>query len=237
MFQNIKKSWEDFFSLKMIALNLLPIIIGIAFWSFILFYFGNQILTTLEHILPTSWKNLLENPGFFASIGGFFIKTFLYLLLAFFVIILTIIGNIFISIFYTPIVIGYLRKKYYPDIFIHSFGGIKTSIFHFLKSLLWLILFVAILSPLFFIPVVGVFAVLIPHFFFFKNTMLFDVGSSIFNESEYHSFLSKNRVKIYQISLIAYIFSLIPFFNFFATLLQTIIISRFVLDKKEQQNL
>lgn len=232
MFRIIKKSWEDFFSFKMIALNLLPIIIGVGFWSFALFYFGGEILGWLQHFLPASWQDLLENPGVLASIGGFFIKLFLYLLLGFFVIILTIIGNIFISIFYTPIVIGYLRKKYYHQINLYSFGNIKTSIFYFLKSLSWFILFVIILSPLFFIPLVGVFAVLIPHFFFFKNTMFFDVGSSIFNEHEYHSFISSNKIKIYQVSFIAYIFSLIPFFNFFATLLQTIIIARFLLETK-----
>lgn len=232
MFQIIKKSWEDFFSFKMIALNLLPIIIGLGFWSFTLFYFGGEILGWLQHFLPTSWQDLLKNPGLLASIGGFFIKLFIYLLLGFFVIILTIIGNIFISIFYTPIVVGYLQKKYYHQIHLHSFGNIKTSIFYFLKSLGWLIFFVIILIPLFFIPVIGVFAVLLPHFFFFKNTMFFDVGSSIFDEYEYRSFLSSNKIKIYQVSMIAYIFSLIPFFNFFATLLQTIIIARFLLERK-----
>lgn len=232
MFQIIRKSWEDFFSFKMIALNLLPIIIGLGFWGFTLFYFGGEILGWLQYFLPTSWQELLKNPGILASIGGFFIKLFLYLLLGFFVIILTIIGNIFISIFYTPIVIGYLRKKYYHQIDLDCFGNIKTSIFYFFKSLGWFILFVIVLSPLYFIPLVGVFAVLIPHFFFFKNTMFFDVGSSIFDESEYRSFISSNKIKIYQVSLIAYIFSLIPFFNFFATLLQTIIISRFLLERK-----
>lgn len=232
MFQIIKKSWEDFFSFKMITLNLLPIIIGVGFWGFTLFYFGGEILGWLQHFLPTSWQDLLKNPGILASIGGFFIKLFLYLLLGFFVIILTIIGNIFISIFYTPIVIGYLRKKYYHQIDLDCFGNIKTSIFYFLKSLGWFVLFVIILIPLFFIPLVGVFSVLIPHFFFFKNTMFFDVGSSIFDEYEYRSFISSNKIKIYQVSLIAYIFSLIPFFNFFATLLQTIIIARFLLERK-----
>lgn len=232
MFQIIKKSWEDFFSFKMLTLNLLPIVVGIGFWSFVLFYFGGEILGWLEHFLPTSWQDILKNPGILASIGGFFIKLFLYILLGFFVIVLTLIGNIFISIFYTPIVISYLRKKYYHQIDIDSFGGIKTSVFHFSKSLGWLILFIIILIPLFFIPLVGVFAILIPHFFFFKNTMFFDVGSSVFEESEYHSFISHNKIKIYQVSLIAYIFSLIPFFNFFATLLQTIIIARFILEKK-----
>lgn len=232
MFQIIKKSWEDFFSFKMITLNILPIIIGVGFWGFTLFYFGGEILGWLQHFLPKSWQDLLENPGILASIGGFFIKLFLYLLLGFFVIILTIIGNIFISIFYTPIVIGYLRKKYYHQIDLDCFGNIKTSIFYFLKSLGWFILFVIILIPLFFIPLVGVLAVLIPHFFFFKNTMFFDVGSSIFDEYEYRSFISSNKIKIYQVSLIAYIFSLIPFFNFFATLLQTIIIARFLLERK-----
>ncbi|PAF53877.1 peptidase [Helicobacter sp. 13S00482-2] len=236
MFQNIKKSWEDFFSLKMLILNLMPTIIGVVLWSLLLLYFSDQILAGMEYFLPKSWQNLSNDSGFFASIGGFFIKVFLYVLLGFFIIILTIIGNMFISIFYTPIVISYLRKKYYLDISIHSFGGIKTSILYFLKCLGWFVLFVIILSPLFFIPFVGFFAILIPHFLFFKNTMLFDIGSSILSQSQYDLFLSKNKIKNYQITLISYLFSLIPIFNFFVTLLQTIIIARYILDKKIEGN-
>ncbi|PAF42297.1 EI24 domain-containing protein [Helicobacter sp. 11S03491-1] len=235
MLSILKKSWEDFFSFKMIALNLLPILIGVMLWGVILFYFHETIFGWLEHLLPLSWQNLLQNQGFFAQIGNFFIKLFLYILLIFFIIILTLIGNIFISIFYTPLVVTYLHKKYYLDTQLHSFGGISSSITHFSKSFARFILFTLILVPLYFIPLIGIFAILIPHFFFFKSTMIFDIGSSIFAKSDYQSVLSNHKSKLYQITIIAYVFSLIPIFNLFATLLQTILIAHYLFKIKDDQ--
>ncbi|PAF51529.1 EI24 domain-containing protein [Helicobacter sp. 13S00477-4] len=236
MFIIIKKSWEDFFSLKMLTLNLLPILIGIVFWAFVLFYFSDYFIKFLEYFLPQSWQKISQNQGFFSHIGNILIHSLLYILLGFLILILTLIGNIFISIFYTPIVVKYLHKKYFYYIDIDSFGSIQTSIHHYIKSLGKFLLFFIVLTPFYFVPFIGFFAILIPHFFFFKNTMLFDIGSSIFNTVQYQSFMRKHKIKIYQISLMAYFFSLIPIFNFFATLLQTIIIARYLFQSKSNIN-
>lgn len=232
----IKKSWEDFFSLKMLILNIFPVLIGVLFWGTLLFYFNEDIFEWLKHLLPTNWQNLSDSKGFFVGIGNLFIKSLLYILLAFLMIILTLIGNVFVSIFYTPIVISYLHKKYYRDLQIDSFGNILSSMGYFSKSFGYFLLFAIILTPLYFVPFIGIFAVLIPHFFFFKNTMLFDVGSSIFEKSDYRLILSEHKAKNYQITAIAYLFSLIPIFNFLATLLQTIIIARYLLEIKQNAN-
>ncbi|PAF45026.1 EI24 domain-containing protein [Helicobacter sp. 11S02596-1] len=234
MLNIVKKSWEDFFSLKMLILNIIPILIGVLFWGTLLFYFSEDIFGWLSHLLPTSWQDLSGHQGFFASIWNVFIKSLLYILLIFFIIILTLIGNVFISIFYTPIVIGYLHKKYYRNIELQAFGGIALSLAYFTKSFAYFILFALILTPLYFLPFIGIFAALIPHFFFFKNTMLFDVGSSIFEKPAYDLILSQHKAKNFQITALAYAFSLIPIFNFFATLLQTIIIARYLLEVKQK---
>lgn len=235
MLNIIKKSWQDFFSFKMLVLNLFPIIIGLFLWGSILLYFNNELFGYLTHFLPDSWQNFYQSRNIFSHIVNIFVTILLYALLIFFVLILTLIGNIFISIFYTPLVVNYLHKKYYSHISLNSFGGFGSSIQYFSKSLMWLIFFIAIFTPLYFIPFVGFLVIILPHFFFFKNTMFFDIGSCIFTQSEYKEFLRHHKGKNFQITLIAYIFSLIPIFNFFATLLQTIILSRYLLEIKNTQ--
>ncbi|PAF48196.1 peptidase [Helicobacter sp. 12S02634-8] len=219
----------------MLALNILPILIGVLFWGVVLFYFSSDLLGVLEHLLPLSWQKILASQGILAGIGSALIAALLYILLGFFVIILALIGNVFIAIFYTPLAIKYLHKKYYPNLQISSFGGIGEVIGHYIKYLVYFILSTLILIPLYFIPLIGVFAILIPHFFFFKNTMFFDVGSSIFEVSDYHHTLKTHKISHYQISIIAYLFALIPVFNLFATLLQTLIIARYFLEIKQNR--
>lgn len=237
MLSIIKKSWRDFFSFKMLALNFLPIIISLFLWGSILLYFSNEIFGYLAHFLPTSWQNLYESQGIFAHVVNLFITLFLYILLIFFILLLTLISNVFISIFYAPFVITHLHKKYYDKISLDSFGGFGASMKHFSKSFLWLILFIIIFTPLYFIPFIGFLAIIVPHFFFFKNMMFFDLGSYIFTQAEYQACLRHHKGKNFQITLIAYIFSFIPIFNLFATLLQTIILSRHLLEIKNAQHI
>ncbi|MGN8530159.1 EI24 domain-containing protein, partial [Helicobacter pylori] len=92
--------------------------------------------------------------------------------------------------------------------------------------------------PFYFIPFIGVFGVffsIIPHFLFFKNTMSWDIASMIFNHQSYQNLLKQHRLKHYRFSFFCYLFSLIPFFNFFATLLQTLMLTHYFFILKEKE--
>ena len=128
MLNIIKKSFKDFASFFMLLVNMGPVLIGVLFWGTLLFYFHDQLFEWLKHFLPQSWLSFLQGQDFFSRAGSIFINSFLYILLLFFVLLFTLIGNIFMSIFYTPIVTAYLHKKYYPTIQKESFGGISASI-------------------------------------------------------------------------------------------------------------
>ncbi|EJB35478.1 putative protease [Helicobacter pylori NQ4053] len=101
-----------------------------------------------------------------------------------------------------------------------------------------MLLFLAVLTPLYFIPFIGVFGVffsIVPHFLFFKNTMSLDIASMIFNYQSYQNLLKQHRLKHYRFSFFCYLFSLIPFFNFFATLLQTLMLAHYFFILKEKE--
>ncbi|RKV47861.1 EI24 domain-containing protein [Helicobacter pylori] len=233
-----KKSFNDFLSARMLLINLGPILLSLAFFGAIFYYNGGSIVGYCQTLLPQSLNDYSHSQGFFAGVFTWVFKALVYFLIFWIVILLSLVINIFASIFYTPLVVSYLHQKYYSHVVLEEFGSVLFSIKYFLKSLIFMLVFLALLTPLYFIPFIGVFGVffsIIVHFLFFKNTMSLDIASAIFNHQSYQNLLKQNRLKHYRFSFFCYLFSLIPFFNFFATLLQTLMLAHYFFIFKEKE--
>ncbi len=188
-----------------------------------------------QTLLPQSLNDYAHAQGFFSGVFAWVFKALVYFLVFWIVILLSLVINIFASIFYTPLVVSYLHQKYYSHVVLEEFGSILFSIKYFLKSLLFMLLLLAVLTPFYFIPFVGIFFSIIPHFLFFKNTMSLDIASAIFNPQSYQKLQRQHRLKHYRFAFFCYLFSLIPFFNFFATLLQTLMLTHYFFILKEKE--
>ncbi len=233
-----KKSFNDFLSARMILINLGPILLSLAFFGAIFYYNGENIVNYCQTLLPQSLNDYSHSQGFFAGVFAWVFKALVYFLIFWIVLLLSLVINIFASIFYTPLVVSYLHQKYYSHVVLEEFGSILFSIKYFLKALAFMLLLLAVLTPLYFIPFIGVFGVffsIIVHFLFFKNTMSWDIASMIFNYQSYQNLLKQHRLKHYRFSFFCYLFSLIPFFNFFATLLQTLMLAHYFFIFKEKE--
>ncbi|WRD40426.1 EI24 domain-containing protein [Helicobacter pylori] len=230
-----KKSFNDFLSVRMLLINLGPILLSLAFFGAVFYYNGENIVNYCQTLLPQSLSDYSHSQGFFAGVFAWVFKALVYFLIFWIVILLSLVINIFASIFYTPLVVSYLHQKYYPHVVLEEFGSILFSIKYFLKSLAFMLLFLAVLTPFYFIPFIGVFFSIIPHFLFFKNTMSWDIASMIFNYQSYQNLFKQHRLKHYRFSFFCYLFSLIPFFNFFATLLQTLMLAHYFFILKEKE--
>ncbi len=233
-----KKSFNDFLSVRMLLINLGPILLSLAFFGAIFYYNGENVVNYCQALLPQSLSDYSHSQSFFSGVFVWVFKALVYFLIFWIAILLSLVINVFASIFYTPLVVSYLHQKYYPHVVLEEFGSILFSIKYFLKSLLFMLLFLALLTPFYFIPFIGVFGVffsIIPHFLFFKNTMSLDIASAIFNHQSYQNLLKQHRLKHYRFSFFCYLFSLIPFFNFFATLLQTLMLTHYFFTLKEKE--
>ncbi|WQW00904.1 EI24 domain-containing protein [Helicobacter pylori] len=233
-----KKSFNDFLSVRMLLINLGPILLSLAFFGAIFYYNGENVVNYCQALLPQSLNDYSHSQGFFAGVFAWVFKALVYFLIFWIAILLSLIINVFASIFYTPLVVSYLHQKYYPHVVLEEFGSILFSIKYFLKALILMLVLLALLTPFYFIPFIGVFGVffsIIPHFLFFKNTMSLDIASAIFNYQSYQNLLKQHRLKHYRFSFFCYLFSLIPFFNFFATLLQTLMLTHYFFILKEKE--
>ncbi|MCQ2722519.1 EI24 domain-containing protein [Helicobacter pylori] len=233
-----KKSFNDFLSARMLLINLGPILLSLAFFGAIFHYNGESVVNYCQALLPQSLSDYSHSQGFFAGVFVWVFKALVYFLIFWIAILLSLVINVFASIFYTPLVVSYLHQKYYPHVVLEEFGSILFSIKYFLKTLILMLVLLALLTPFYFIPFIGVFGVffsIIPHFLFFKNTMSLDIASAIFNHQSYQNLLKQHRLKHYRFSFFCYLFSLIPFFNFFATLLQTLMLTHYFFILKEKE--
>ncbi|GAA7514037.1 EI24 domain-containing protein [Helicobacter pylori] len=239
MFLSIfKKSFNDFLSARMLLINLGPILLSLAFFGAIFHYNGESVVNYCQALLPQSLNDYSHSQGFFSGVFVWVFKALVYFLIFWIAILLSLVINVFASIFYTPLVVSYLHQKYYPHVVLEEFGSILFSIKYFLKALILMLVLLALLTPFYFIPFIGVFGVffsIIPHFLFFKNTMSLDIASAIFNHQSYQNLLKQHRLKHYRFSFFCYLFSLIPFFNFFATLLQTLMLTHYFFILKEKE--
>ncbi len=231
----LKKSFEDFLSTRMLLTNLGPVLLSLAFFGIVFYYNGESIVSYCQTLLPQSLNDYAHAQGFFSGAFAWVFKALVYFLVFWIVILLSLIINIFASIFYTPLVVSYLHQKYYSHVVLEEFGSILFSIKYFLKSLLFMLVFLAVLTPFYFIPFIGIFFSIIPHFLFFKNTMSLDIASAIFNYQSYQKLQQQHRLKHYRFAFFCYLFSLIPFFNFFATLLQTLMLAHYFFILKEKE--
>ncbi|KHL89933.1 EI24 domain-containing protein [Helicobacter pylori] len=233
-----KKSFNDFLSARMLLINLGPILLSLAFFGAIFYYNGENVVNYCQALLPQSLSDYSHSQGFFSGVFVWVFKALVYFLIFWIAILLSLVINVFVSIFYTPLVVSYLHQKYYPHVVLEDFGSILFSIKYFLKVLILMLVLLALLTPFYFIPFIGVFGVflsIIPHFLFFKNTMSLDIASAIFNHQSYQNLLKQHRLKHYRFSFFCYLFSLIPFFNFFATLLQTLMLTHYFFILKEKE--
>ncbi|WRA65292.1 EI24 domain-containing protein [Helicobacter pylori] len=233
-----KKSFNDFLSARMLLINLGPILLSLAFFGAVFHYNGESVVNYCHTLLPQSLSDYSHSQGFFSGVFVWVFKALVYFLIFWIAILLSLVINVFASIFYTPLVVSYLHQKYYPHVVLEEFGSILFSIKYFLKTLILMLVLLALLTPFYFIPFIGVFGVffsIIPHFLFFKNTMSLDIASAIFNHQSYQNLLKQHRLKHYRFSFFCYLFSLIPFFNFFATLLQTLMLTHYFFILKEKE--
>ncbi|MGL2796380.1 EI24 domain-containing protein [Helicobacter pylori] len=233
-----KKSFNDFLSARMLLINLGPILLSLAFFGTVFHYNGESVVNYCQALLPQSLSDYSHSQGFFSGVFVWVFKALVYFLIFWIAILLSLVINVFASIFYTPLVVFYLHQKYYPHVVLEEFGSILFSIKYFLKALILMLVLLALLTPFYFIPFIGVFGVffsIIAHFLFFKNTMSLDIASMIFNHQSYQNLLKQHRLKHYRFSFFCYLFSLIPFFNFFATLLQTLMLTHYFFILKEKE--
>ena len=162
-------------------------------------YTGSSIVDYLLQYTITSWivSFLVYTIGLFA-IG--YLSIFISLL---------IMGLL------TPKILSMIHRKYYPTIIVNGYGTLTGGIFKLIKSaFIMIILFVALI-PFYFIPLINIFAINLPFYYFFHKMLHYDVGSTLMQQEDFKKLYYMETSSMRMKTVFLYTVSLIPFVAFF----------------------
>ena len=231
------KSIKDYFSGDMLKILLIPLL-GSAFVLYISFFtiassgldshsninmqieqqeshMENGILvtnSTKENYVGSSIVEFLLNYTITSWLVGFFVYTIGIFAIGY----LSIFISIIIVGFLTPKILAIIHHKHYATLEIEEgYGTVFGSLYKLIKTFFIMIILFIVLIPLYFIPLVNIFAINIPFLYLFHKMLQYDIGSTILSKSKYEELYYHNRSELRAKSIFLYTISLIPFFAFF----------------------
>ena len=238
MLNILSKSIKDFFSPRILTLTLLPAFFGILLWGSVFYALGDDIFAYLSSLFVGFLPDWLDMGGIIGSIIRFCVSFALYALFGFVFVVLMVLTNVFFSLFYTPFIVEYVRQKDFPHLPKAQFGSFLECLLIFVKTFL-LLGFLALLSLLlylipFFGSLLGSFALFVVWYIFFKKMTFFDVGSSSMQREQWQILIHTQVLKNHAYALLAYLFSFVPFLNFFLMPLQILLITHYFFTRLDE---
>lgn len=215
---------RDFFSHEVLLVAGFPFVL-------VLLLFAAEVAAALTWLIPglRAWLPplkgdllvLMIDAGLGLALAALF--TFVNILVA-----LTLIG-----VFFTERLVGYVNRTYYRRQLAPFAGNllmVATSLRFFRK---FLVLFL-LLSPLYLVPGVNVIAFALPSYFYFRSSLLFDVGSQTVSRPAYEALLARHRRGLHLLLLPLFLLSSLPVIGIFASIYAFLVVTHFFLAQGEE---
>jgi len=212
----IKRSIQDILSPAVLKFILKIGLGSIAIWVAILWYFWNSFESFITSYLTwLPWEWMQDTVAFIAAP-----------LVGYTLVIVTI--AILTSLYSEGLLIN-LAKKHYPEKEAIASPSISGSISSTLKSTLVFAVLFIVLSPTFFIPVLGQVIMLYVWSILLKAPTVHDVGGLFITDKEALKEIGK---KSNMIAMTASLFNYVPFLNIFAPIFAQIMFLHHILGKR-----
>lgn len=216
MIKTIKRSIQDILSPAVLTFILKIGLGSITIWVAILWYFWNSFESFVTSYLTwLPWEWMQDTVAFIAAP-----------LVGYTLIIVTI--AILTSLYSEGLLIE-LAKKHYPEKEAIATPSITGSISSTLSSTLLFAALFILLSPTFFIPVIGQVIMLYVWSILLKAPTVHDVGGLFITDKQ---LLKEKGKKSNIIAMTASLFNYIPFLNIFAPIFAQIMFLHHILNKK-----
>ncbi len=229
-----RQSLKDFFTPQMLKLALIPLIITflVMFWLFM--GIADYSLANLDQVIIQTQNgqefSIDPNAPFYYawaaniltfllqySITAWLAGFLLYTVGLYFIMMFSIFTTIIVIGFLTPNIIKILNKRNYPNVHLHGNSSWFSPIYIAIKSLFIMCLLFVLFIPLYFIPIVNIFALNFPIYYFFHKMLNFDVSSTMLNNREYKDIYGRKKGRVRLRTLILYFISMIPFITLFSS--------------------
>lgn len=230
-------SFKDFFTAPMLKLALMPFVVTFLVTYILFFMVADVSLDALQdssvHIQSsqTSTINGVEHTqtrdeiyqggneviAFLMqhAITAWFVSAFIYVVGTVAVLYFSIFIAIIIIGMLTPWILPIVHQRHYAHLPYTGYGNIFSAIWKFVLTVLLTLLFFLVMSPLYFIPILGQVLFFVPFYYFFHKLITYDVASTIMTKAQYKKimFFKGNTIRMKTAAL--YLLSLIPFVAIF----------------------
>ncbi|WP_298495923.1 EI24 domain-containing protein [Helicobacter sp. UBA3407] len=207
---------KDIFTPYLLGLTFLPLFFALLFIGGIFYFFGNTWYATLYDSLRWDLNLSIAWLAWIQSSLDYIIQTTIFIFLVFLFLIFSLLLTLTICSFLAPFVVHFVRNKHYPTCPLEGNTSTLVSLFSLLGVYLLYLLFLVLLLPLYFVPFIGSFVILLPNFWLFSKTLVADVGEGIFEKKELKRIKLEQKSRIRNVVLPLYGLSLIPIIGFFA---------------------
>lgn len=230
----IKKSLKDFFTPQMIKIAIVPLFFTILIMLVLFMGAADYGLASLDQVIIQTQNGEefpidSDAPFYFVwaanvltfllqySITAWLAGFLLYTVGTYFILMFSVFITLFIIGFLTPNIIKILHKRNYPNLKLNGHGSLISPLYILLKSSFVMILLFILFIPLYFIPIINIFAFNFPIYYFFHKLLNFDVASTMLSNEEYKEIYSRKKYSFRARTSFLYFISLIPFITLFST--------------------
>ncbi len=220
-------SIKDFFTKPMLKIAILPlvftmIIMLIFFYTAAGYGFealelyvqqaqsGQEVTVADDAPFYFVWMTTIIAFLFKYSITSWLVGFLLYTVGTIFVMMFSVFLTIIIIGFLTPMILKVLHKRHYSHLEINGFGSLLSPVWVAVKSGLIMMLLFILFIPLYFIPIVNLFAINLPFYYFFHKLLTYDVASTMLTEDEYKLIHAKKANSFRFRTMFLYFLSMIP---------------------------
>lgn len=225
------KALRDFCSPKILTLSFAPTLVSFFLCVTCIIIYGTKVSTWVFSLLPS----YLNGEGIFQNVLNTLISLCIYLSLATIAILVSMLVNMFFSIFYTPILVEYVRKQHFSHINTMSFGTLKECLIEFIKSLcLYGVLFILCI-PLYFIPLLGALTLFVLGYSFFKRTSMYDIASVMMEYTQFKNLIHSHKARNHFYAFLAYLPSFIPLLSYFLMPFQILLLTHYFFTRLDEE--
>jgi len=245
-FKLLKLSIQDYFTKDMLKLIIYPLF-GSVIVMFMLFFTVADIgLSSLENtqLQIQTHQTMIENSQVHEestiqsytgnSVIDFLLRyTITSWIVSFLVYTIGLFAVGYLSIFISLIIVGFLtskilsiiHKRHYKNLQLEEgYDTIITSIFKLIKTAFIMLILFIVLIPLYFIPLINIFAINLPFYYFFHKILNYDVSANIMSKKKFQQLYYVNKTPMRIKTIFLYTISLIPFVAFFIAIFYIIFI-------------
>jgi len=231
--QVIGLSVKDFFTKPMLKIAILPLVFTLVIMLILFYSAADYGFDAMQLSIEQSqngqdvpmdpnapfyfvWTMYIITFLFKYSITSWLVGFLVYTVGTIFVMMFSVLLTIVIIGFLTPMILKVLQKRHYPHLQTNGFATLLSPVWVILKSALIMILLFILFIPLYFIPLVNIFAINFPFYYFFHKLLTFDVASTILTQDEYVLIKSKESGSFRFRTMFLYFISMIPFITLFS---------------------